>query len=80
MPRRPGFSSARFADNRASERVLAKLGFEAVGRGIIACAARGHDVEAVTYWLDRRHAAFAAPATAEARLGWRGWLSLLTRA
>ncbi len=80
-PRLPGFSSARFVDNRASERVLTKLGFEPVGRGIIACSARGQDVEAVTYWLDRQHAAFAASATAEApRSGWRGWLSLLTGA
>ena len=31
--RLPGFSSAHFVDNPASARVLAKLGFEAVGRG-----------------------------------------------
>ena len=37
-------------------RVLAKLGFEPVGRGRIACAARRHDVEVVTYWLDRQRA------------------------
>ena len=39
-PRLPAFSSAHFADNPASGRVLAKLGFEPVGRGRIACAAR----------------------------------------
>jgi RimJ/RimL family protein N-acetyltransferase len=78
--RLPGFSSARFADNAASARVLSKLGFEAVGRGSIACAARGHDVEAITYWLDRQRAMLAAPPiiAAEApRPRWRTWLSLL---
>ena len=60
-PRLPGFSSAHFVDNPASGRVLAKLGFEAVGRGRIACAARGHDVEVVTYWLDRQRALLAMP-------------------
>jgi RimJ/RimL family protein N-acetyltransferase len=77
--RLPGFSSARFDDNPASARVLAKLGFEAVGRGTIACAARGHDVEVVTYWLDRQRAMLAAPPIvgAEApRPRWRAWLSL----
>ena len=59
--RLPGFSSAHFIDNPASARVLAKLGFEPVGRGTIVCAARGHDVEAVTYWLDRKRAALAIP-------------------
>jgi RimJ/RimL family protein N-acetyltransferase len=80
--RLPGFSSARFADNRASARVLDKLGFDAVGRGTIACAARGHDVEAVTYWLDRPRARLAVPpiiaAEAETRQPrWRAWLGLL---
>ena len=78
--RLPGFSSARFDDNPASARVLAKLGFEAVGRGTIACAARGHDVEVVTYWLDRQRAMLVAPpiVAAEApRPRWRSWLSLL---
>ena len=60
----PGFSSAHFVDNPASARVLAKLGFEPVGRGTIICVARGHDVEAVTYWLDRERAALAIPALA----------------
>ena len=59
--RLPGFSSAHFIDNPASARVLAKLGFEPVGRGLIGCAARGHDVEAVTYWLDHKRAALAIP-------------------
>src|SRR5256714_14013882 len=51
-PRLPAFSSAHFVDNVASARELAKLGFEAVGRGRSACAARRQHVEAVTYWLD----------------------------
>jgi RimJ/RimL family protein N-acetyltransferase len=75
----PGFSSARFAENRASARVLEKLGFETVGRGMIHCAARGLDVEAITYWLDRKRAALAASpivATEHPRPRWRAWLSL----
>ena len=83
--RLPGFSSARFSDNAASARVLDKLGFEVVGRGTIACAARGHDVEAITYWLDRQRARLAVPpiiaAEAETpRPRWRAWLSLLSGA
>jgi RimJ/RimL family protein N-acetyltransferase len=78
--RLPGFSSARFGDNPASARVLVKLGFEAVGRGTIACAARGHDVEVVTYRLDRQRAMLVAPpivATEAPRPRWRAWLNLL---
>jgi RimJ/RimL family protein N-acetyltransferase len=78
-PRLPGYSSAHFVDNPASARVLAKLGFEPVGRGHIACAARGHDVEVVTYWLDRQRALLAVPplATKFAQpKRWRAWLDL----
>jgi ribosomal-protein-alanine N-acetyltransferase len=79
----PGFSSAHFADNPASARVLAKLGFEPVGRGVIICVARGHDVEAVTYWLDHERAALSIPMLAakpheEPR--WRSWLGRLRAA
>jgi [ribosomal protein S5]-alanine N-acetyltransferase len=79
-PRLPAFSSAHFTDNPASARVLAKLGFEPVGRGHIACAARRNDVEVVTYWLDRQRALLgdstlgAQPARQPAR--WRVWLGL----
>jgi [ribosomal protein S5]-alanine N-acetyltransferase len=79
-PRLPGFTSARFDDNPASARVLVKLGFETVGRGTIACAARGHDVEVVTYWLDRERALLAVPpilAPMAPRPRWRSWLNLL---
>ena len=79
-PRLPAFSSAHFTDNRASAGVLAKLGFEPVGRGRIACAARQHDVEVVTYWLDRQRATMgvAAPGSESVRqpARWRAWLSL----
>jgi RimJ/RimL family protein N-acetyltransferase len=81
--RLPGFSSAHFADNRASARVLAKLGFEPVGRGTIVCVARGHDVEAVTYWLDRERAAVAIPhlaAQPREEPRWRAWLGRLRAA
>jgi len=81
--RLPGFSSAHFVDNRASARVLAKLGFEPVGRGTIICAARGHDVEAVTYWLDRERAALSIPQLTGApreEPRWRTWLGRLRAA
>ncbi|KAB2916079.1 MAG: GNAT family N-acetyltransferase [Hyphomicrobiaceae bacterium] len=75
----PGFSSAHFIDNPASGRVLAKLGFEPTGRGLIACEARGCDVEVVTYRLDRKRASIVMPALATepaSRPRWRAWLSL----
>jgi RimJ/RimL family protein N-acetyltransferase len=78
-PRLPGYSSAHFVDNPASARVLAKLGFEPVGRGQIACAARGHDVEVVTYWLDRQRAQLAVPPLTSKSAQpkrWRAWLDL----
>ena len=54
--RLPGFTSSHFVDNHASAGVLRKLGFEPVGRCRI-CVARGHEVEAVTYWLPAKPAA-----------------------
>ena len=80
-PRLPSFSSAHFADNPASARVLAKLGFEPAGRGRIACAARQQDVEVVTYWLDRQRALMGEPSTRpqspRQTARWRNWLGLL---
>jgi RimJ/RimL family protein N-acetyltransferase len=76
----PGFTSSHFIDNRASARVLRKLGFEPVGRGTIVSAARGHDVEAVTYWLDAKRALQTIPAYAaevEIKPRWRAWLDRL---
>jgi ribosomal-protein-alanine N-acetyltransferase len=79
-PRLPAFSSAHFTDNPASARVLAKLGFEPVGRGRIACAARQRDVEVVTYWLDRQHAQTGEPDSASQTerqpARWRAWFGL----
>ena len=75
----PGFSSAHFVDNSASGRVLAKLGFEPTGRGLIGCEARGCNVEVITYHLDRKRASLVMPALAiepPARPRWRAWLSL----
>ena len=76
-PRLPAFSSAHFTDNPASARVLAKLGFEPTGTGRIACAARRHDVDVVTYWLDRQHALVGAAGTtvqaARQPARWRAW-------
>jgi len=76
----PGFTSAHFVDNPASGRVLAKLGFEAAGRGWIGCAARGHDVQVLTFWLDRKRAMQAMPAIATrppVHARWRAWLTRL---
>jgi RimJ/RimL family protein N-acetyltransferase len=79
-PRLPGYSSAHFVDNKASERVLRKLGFEPVGRARIACSARGCDVDAITYWLDRRQAQHALEAVVfkeVPRSRWRVWFDRL---
>jgi ribosomal-protein-alanine N-acetyltransferase len=79
--RLPAFSSAHFTDNLASARVLVKLGFEPVGRGRIACAARQREVEVITYWLDRQSALISdATAGGEAvrqPARWRAWLGRL---
>jgi RimJ/RimL family protein N-acetyltransferase len=74
----PGFTSSHFIDNQASANVLRKLGFEPVGRGKIISTARGHDVEALTYWLDAKRALERLP-DAQAHLAaetprWRAWL------
>jgi len=50
------FSSAHFVDNPSSARVLAKLGFEAIGRSRMWCSARGMEVEAIGLWLTREGA------------------------
>jgi RimJ/RimL family protein N-acetyltransferase len=79
-PRLPAFSSAHFTDNRASGRVLAKLGFEPVGHGRIACVARQHDVDVVMYWLDRQSAFVGEPGRGSRERSvsrWRAWLGLL---
>jgi RimJ/RimL family protein N-acetyltransferase len=78
--RLPGFTSSHFVDNHASAGVLRKLGFEPAGRCRIICTARGHEVEAITYWLPATSAAqtqtVVIPAeTPAGRL--RAWLSRL---
>lgn len=79
VKRLPGFTSSHFVDNNASANVLRKLGFEPVGRGRIICSARGHEVEAVTYWLPAKPAAQAQPVMAgtPAAGRWRTWLARL---
>lgn len=52
----PMFTSAHFVDNAASRNVLRKLGFQPAGECEITCVARGLEVRAQTYWLDRSHA------------------------
>jgi RimJ/RimL family protein N-acetyltransferase len=78
--RLPGFTSSHFVDNWASAGVLRKLGFEPVGRGTIISVARGHDVEAVTYWLSAERAMHVLPphvTVREPSPRWRTWLSRL---
>ena len=75
--RLPAFSSAHFVDNPASGRVLAKLGFTEVERIPIVCAARGYQVDAITYRLERQRALLVIapvdPGLLERRR-WRHWL------
>ncbi|HWE21145.1 MAG TPA: GNAT family N-acetyltransferase [Hyphomicrobiaceae bacterium] len=79
VQRLPGFTSSHFVDNNASAGVLRKLGFEPVGRTRITCTARGHEVEAVTYWLPTKPAVRSQPvAAAGAQIAGR-WRALLAR-
>jgi RimJ/RimL family protein N-acetyltransferase len=78
--RLPGFTSSHFVDNWASAGVLRKLGFEPVGRGSIISIARGHDVEAITYWLSAERAMQVLPphvTPAPPTPRWRAWLGRL---
>jgi RimJ/RimL family protein N-acetyltransferase len=80
VKRVPGFTSSHFVDNSASANVLRKLGFEPSGRGRIICAARGYEVEAVTYWLASLPARLAKPVStvrSPAAGRWRAWLARL---
>ena len=62
------FSTSHFIDNPASARVIAKLGFAHAGRFRLRSPARGKEVEAITYRLDRTEAVRLELATA-ARMG-----------
>jgi RimJ/RimL family protein N-acetyltransferase len=78
--RLPGFTSSHFVDNHASAGVLRKLGFEPVGRCRIVCVARGHEVEALTYWLPAKAVARTQTVVAPAQTAaerWRAWLNRL---
>lgn len=71
------FSSSYFADNSASGKVLAKLGFEPVGSGRIWCVARGQDVNTIGVWLTRERATAMLgdmPATDGGEARWSGRL------
>jgi RimJ/RimL family protein N-acetyltransferase len=78
VQRLPGFTSSHFIDNDASAGVLRKLGFEQVGRSRIICTARGHEVEAVTYWLPAKPAVRTQPMPAGGQVAGR-WRALLAR-
>ena len=73
------FSSAHFADNPASGRVLNKLGFERVGRARMWCSARGAEVDAVGLWLTRERAIAALGPIPEAQRPLRPGGSLFGR-
>ncbi len=76
--RLPGFTSSHFIDNKASQGVLRKLGFQPMGRCRIICTARGEEVEALTYWLPAKPAAQSqslAPAPTKTGGVLRAWLS-----
>lgn len=77
-------SSSHFIDNPASARVIAHLGFQQAGRERLWSPARGVDVDAITYWLDRaaaqralgadlRPVRAAAPASGWRRIAARVW-------
>jgi [ribosomal protein S5]-alanine N-acetyltransferase len=78
--RLPGFSSAHFMDNPASRNVLIKLGFEPLARGTIPCVARGHDVEVMTYWLDRQSILRTAPQVIARPARLERWRAFIARA
>lgn len=67
------FTSSRFIDNPASERVLTKLGFQPIGEGLMWCTARNTMVATIEYWLPRADRAARTPA------GQRRWRALLGR-
>ena len=49
-------TAGHFTDNPASERMIRKLGFVALGEEMRDCAARGATTQCVTYRLDRAQA------------------------
>ena len=51
--------AGHFVDNARSQRVLGKLGFSPDGEEMRDCAARGEQVQCLTYRLDRERAAGA---------------------
>lgn len=73
------FSSSRFIDNPASERVLLKAGFKPIAEGVMWCTARKSMVSTIEYWLDRP-VEMGRNATPARRSRWRGLLSKVLRA
>jgi RimJ/RimL family protein N-acetyltransferase len=56
------FHASHFADNPASARLLQRLGFLPVARGRAPCPARGCEVTAISYRLERTRAGLPALA------------------
>jgi RimJ/RimL family protein N-acetyltransferase len=65
------FTTSHFADNHASRRVIAKLGFVANGTERMWSPARGVDATAFTYRLERADAVAAGPHARSERPRWR---------
>lgn len=65
------FTSSRFIDNRASERVLTKIGFKPTGQGKMWCIARNAMVTTIEYRLSRPGSEAESPTR---RKRWHGLL------
>jgi ribosomal-protein-alanine N-acetyltransferase len=72
-------TSANFTDNPASARILEKPGFVGNGRMRTTSVARGHEVDGLTWQLDRdlARSLYGLPDVADAEGG--GWTRFLAR-
>jgi RimJ/RimL family protein N-acetyltransferase len=72
-------TSANFVDNPASARILTKLGFASNGRMRTMSIARGHEVDGITWRLEREAARdlYDLPEQAEPEV--RTWSRFLSR-
>ena len=69
------FSSSHFIDNPASQRVLLKLGFQAIGHATMWCVSRRCTVDVVEYWLAQP----AIQPIEAGTVGKRRWRALLEK-
>lgn len=75
-------TSANFIDNPASARILSKLGFSSIGRMRTMSVARGHEVDGITWQLERAAAQviyeLPEPIDDEESTGWTRFLTRLS--